>query len=178
MALFQKEHLAVDLMDLFGNIGSFLSCILDLFFKSRGTLSEFSVLGTDLQNEVFLILDRFLQRSSFIRARVKEHLVSVDHMQDDGDIVLLPLVIEFVISLGLFRLFGKRSDLISQFFQDIVDADEILLGCVQFSFGLFFSGLKLHDTGSFLKNFTSVFGLCRKDIVNSALTDDGITVFT
>ena len=178
MTLFQKKHLAVDLMDLLGNIGSFLSRGLDLFFERSGTLSQFSVLGADLQDQVFLILDGFLKRGSLIRAGIEEYFVSVDHMQDDGDIVLFPLVIEFVISLGFFRLLRKRSDLISQFFKNIVNTDEVLLGCVQFSLGLFFSRLKLHDTGGFLENFTSVFGLGGKDIVNSALTDDGITVLT
>ena len=48
----------------------------------------------------------------------------------------------------------------------------------KFSLRLFFSRLILHDTGSLFEDFSTVFRLCGKYIVNTALTDDGITVFT
>ena len=85
----------------------------------------------------------------------------------------------FVILVELTRftcLLFERSFALFELSKDIVDADEVLLGAVELPLSLILTDAVLYDTGSLFDDPSSVFGLCRKDIVNSALSYERIAV--
>ena len=83
-----------------------------------------------------------------------------------------------MVSDSLLGLLLKRFDTFGKFIQDIVDTYKVLLCGIELSFSLILTDLELNDTGCFFDYTPSVFGLCREDLVYSALTYDRITVLT
>ena len=104
------------------------------------------------------------------------HLQRVQIFQPHGDFQQTQLITKHQITLGLFGLFPQRLHLHLQLGNFIVDADQIVLGALQLALRLLLTVAELGDTGGFFKDLTALAALGRKDLVDLALTDDGITL--
>ena len=98
-----------------------------------------------------------------------------ERIEPDRDLVPLQLVSQDEIFLRLFRLLAKRLDLHLQLGDLVADAQEIVLGRGKAALGLLFSVAVFGDAGSLFKNFAAVGRFLRKDLVDSALADVGVT---
>ena len=80
------------------------------------------------------------------------------------------------ISLRLLRLLAHRLNLCFKLGYDIADADEVFLCAVKLLFGFFLAVTELCNACRFFKDFAAVSRFDRENLVDSALTDDGIAV--
>ena len=92
---------------------------------------------------------------------------------DRLDLVLLFDLKIFLCLLGLaFQCFQLVVDLK----QEVLNPGQILLCCIQFEFGLFFSGFVDADAGSLFQHFPTAVFLVFDDVIHHAQFHDGVAV--
>ena len=97
-------------------------------------------------------------------------------LQPDGDLQPLQLVTVHQELFGLLRLDTQRLHLQLQLVDLIVDTDQILVGTGQLALGLLLAVAETGDTGGLFEDLTAVGTLDGQDLVNAALTDDGVAL--
>ena len=100
----------------------------------------------------------------------------VQRGQPHGNLPDAELVAQHQVFLCLFGLLLQRADLELQFFNFVVDADEILFRLFQLALGFFFPIAVAGNPGSLFKDFPTVRALGGDDIGNLPLADDGVAV--
>ena len=86
----------------------------------------------------------------------------------------LQLILIAEIDSGFFTLLFKRSDAGLNLTDDIGDTGKVLPLRLEILLSRSLSFLNLRDSGSFVENLTAFLGLTRKNLINLALSDDGI----
>ena len=81
---------------------------------------------------------------------------------------------EFAVALGLGGLPLERIHLAGDFFQDVEDARQILLGAFQLGFGQALAVLELGDAGGLFDHGAAVLRLGAEDLADAPLLDDGV----
>ena len=88
---------------------------------------------------------------------------------------LFQMFFQSQIFLRLFTLFCQRAYLHFQFTDDVIHTKQILLFFFQFMNSLVFSGFIFHDACRFFENTAAVITFCAQNLINTALSDDGIS---
>ena len=101
---------------------------------------------------------------------------SVELIQPDRDLQPPQLVPEDQILPGLLRLGPQGLHLELQLVDLVVDAHQVLLGALQFPLGLLLAVAVAGDAGRLLKDLPAVGRLDGQDLVDLALTDDGVAL--
>ena len=81
---------------------------------------------------------------------------------------------QLLVAIGLRGLAIERRDLAAQLDQDVVHAQQVLLGRAQLGFGLLAPLAVLPDPRSLLEDHAPVLGLARDQIRDLALLDDRV----
>ena len=84
------------------------------------------------------------------------------------------LVAECAVTLGLGGLALERGHLPGDFFEDVVDAGEILFGGFEAEFGEALLGLEAGDAGGLFDDAAAVEGLGAEQLADALLADDGV----
>ena len=95
-------------------------------------------------------------------------------LQPQGNLQSPQLVPHHQIFLGLLRLHPQGLHLKFQLADLVVDAHQILLRALELPLRLLFAVAVLGDARRLFKDLTSVRALHRQNLVNFALSDDGI----
>ena len=99
----------------------------------------------------------------------------LEAIQPDGNFQAPQFIAERQILFRLLRLLAKGLDLQFQLRDFVSDAKQIVLRIGEPALGLLLTMAVFGDTGSLFKNFAAVGRFLRKDLVDSALTDVGVT---
>ncbi len=84
------------------------------------------------------------------------------------------LFLVFVVDFGLSRLAFQAGHLAFNFRNNVVDAQQIVLGGVDFAQRLVFAVFIAGDAGGFFDEKAELFRVCIGDGANSSLLDDGV----
>ena len=84
------------------------------------------------------------------------------------------LVADGGIALGLGGLALERVHLPRDFFEDVVDAGEVLLGLLEAQFGETLLGLEAGDAGGLFDDGAAVVRLGAEKLADALLADDGV----
>ena len=84
------------------------------------------------------------------------------------------LVAEGAVTLGLGGLALERVHLAGDFFEDVVDAGEVLAGGFEAEFGEALLGLEASDAGGLFEDGAAVEGLGAEELADALLADDGV----
>src|SRR5262249_3518528 len=79
-----------------------------------------------------------------------------------------------LVALGLLRLTLKRGQRLLDLFDDVVDAQQVLLRLLHAPLGSLLFGFELRDAGGFLDQVPAILRLRRDDQTDAALLDDRI----
>ena len=93
--------------------------------------------------------------------------------EDDAELGA-ELVAESAVALGLGGLALERGHLLGDFFEDVVDAREVLLGGLEAELGEALFGLEAGDAGGFFDDAAAVEGLGVEELADALLADDGV----
>ncbi len=112
-----------------------------------------------------------------LAVRLDLHAVGPDalqRLQPDGDLQPLQLVPQDVILLRLFRLHPQRLHLKLQLADLVVDPHQVLVGALQLALRLLLAVAEAGDSGGLLEHLPAVRAFDGQDLVNPALSDDGV----
>ena len=104
------------------------------------------------------------------------HLQAVQILQPDGNLQQTQLVAQHQIFLRLLRLIPQRLHLQLQFGDLVVDAHQILFRTLQLPLRLLLAVAELGDAGGLLEDLAALAALGGEDLIDAALTDDGIAL--
>ena len=96
-------------------------------------------------------------------------------IQPDRHFDALQFILQFQILLCFFRLHLQRFQLQFQFRDLIADTEQIVLRPLQFPLGFFLAVAVFGDTCRLFENLTAVGALQRENLIDSALSDIGVT---
>ena len=82
------------------------------------------------------------------------------------------------IFFGALCLFFQRAGTRIQFIPNITDAHQIFRCLIQFSLRFFFAGAESRHACRFFKDFSAIRAFCRQNLINTALSNDGIAVMS
>ena len=97
-------------------------------------------------------------------------------VQPQGNLQPTQLVPQDEEFFGLFALLAQGLHLELQLVDLVGDAYQVLLGTLQLALGLLLPVAEPGDTGGLLKDLPAVAALHRQDLVNAALTDNGVAL--
>jgi hypothetical protein len=100
------------------------------------------------------------------------------HRDEKIEFELAQFITHFEIRIRFFTLFAKRLDPRFEFVKDVLKTNKIVLGILEFSFGVLFARAVFHHARCFLKNDPSVIGTVGEDLADASLTDDRVAVFS
>ena len=86
------------------------------------------------------------------------------------------LALELGVAPRLGRLALEGIHLAGDFFQDVVDARQVLLGAFELGFGQAFARLEPGDAGGLLDHRAAVLRLGAENLADAALLDDGVAL--
>ena len=102
----------------------------------------------------------------------------VQRIQPHGDLHALQFFLQLQELLGLFRLDLQRLQLQFQLGDLVADTQQVVLGVRQLTLGLLLAVTVLGNTGSLFEDLTAICALEGKDLVDTTLTDVGVTLTT
>ncbi len=90
-------------------------------------------------------------------------------------IEVLEVAHDLLVTTRLAGLTLQRADLAFHFSNEVLDAQQILLGILELAHGLFFLRLKFGDAGGFFENQPAIFRFAGQDLGDVALRHDAVT---
>ena len=123
----------------------------------------------------FQLLLRFDARGIAALFRV---LHAVQRIQPQRNLMQPQRIAQLHIFFCALRLFFQWAGTRIQFVPNITDAHQIFRCLIQFSLRFFFAGAESRHACRFLKDFSAIRALCRQNLINAALSNDGIAVMS
>ena len=152
-----------------------------LLLLQGNVLLQFALAGTQLKDFIFAAKDGFVDDFEFDLRLLRRDGAFTDFSLKDVELVPCQLGVEMeqldhdrLVALGLAGLPLERTDLAFDLLDQVLDAQEVLVGVLKLAEGFLLLGLELGDAGGFLEDEAAIVGLHREDLGDVALGHDRI----